>query len=76
MIVPQAVTIDPSGITVAYVEQEEFDNPGGIILAKQLSIPGDVCKDQVDEVIDSIRDLVDAALLNRRAPVDTFRDRS
>lgn len=78
MIIPQSVMLEPTGITVSFLESEELDVPGGIIKAEQLSIPGDVCKAEVDEVIDALRDLIDAALLHRRAPVDTFtaRDRA
>jgi hypothetical protein len=66
----QSIGFTDEGVVVTYIEEEEFDLQ--IPMLQQLSIPGEPFKLEIDELIASARELVDAALLARRNPPATF----
>jgi hypothetical protein len=62
------------GVQITYIEDNDIHTASGVVVQRTIDIPHPVVPQSMfDDLDDSVRQILDHALIVMRAPVDQFR---
>lgn len=72
-----SLAVTPDGIQITYLEEADIDEATGIVMARTLEVPHEhIANSDFEDLLDSIRVIVDHALEKKRRPPESFVGRS
>lgn len=70
----ESVTNTADGLEISYAEEEDIDYPAGVIESRYVRISHDVIPaDLIEQLIDSIVQILEAARIHRHRVADKFQ---
>ncbi len=67
-----SIAFSPQSIQISYQEERDHDEKTGVFEIRTLDVPHHVAPDEMKDLVDSAQAFIDAALLARRNPPDSF----